>query len=128
MCWRPELVLSSPWRRCIETLGPYLALSGARLRTKGGLTEDGFERDPGKARKHTKRLLAKEHPVALCTHRPVLTCVLDTLRAYTAEQVAPAISQDQPHLAPGEVLVAHTVTTRSGQPRVVAIERHLAPR
>ncbi len=127
-CWRPEQLLSSPWRRCLETLGPYVAASGAKLRTKGGLSEDGFQRDPGKARRHTERLLGKEHPTGMCTHRPVLPSVLDAIRAHALPEVGKTLPDTDPYLAPGEVLVAHVVTGKSGRPSVIAIERHTAPR
>ncbi|HET9656285.1 MAG TPA: phosphoglycerate mutase family protein, partial [Kineosporiaceae bacterium] len=122
-CWQPERVVSSPWRRCLETLGPYLAASGARLRVKGGLSEDGFRRDPGKAGRHLANLLGRDGAGLLCTHRPVLPAVLDVLRAAADEPVRALIPSADPYLAPGEVLVAHTVSGSRG-PRVVAVERH----
>jgi 8-oxo-dGTP pyrophosphatase MutT (NUDIX family)/phosphohistidine phosphatase SixA len=125
-CWQPELVVASPWRRCLETLGPYLAASGARLRTKGGLSEDGFRRDPRKAAKHAANLLRREGSGLLCTHRPVLGAVLDVVRTAAGERVRELIPSSDPFLAPGEVHVAHTVSGPRG-PRVVAVERHLPP-
>ncbi len=127
-CWRPETLLSSPWRRCLETVGPYVAASGARLRTKGGLSEDGFRRDPAKAGRHLTRLLDRDQPAALCTHRPVLKSVLAALRGRSAPEVAADIPGADPYLAPGEVLVAHTVRSGSQPPCVVAVERHATPR
>jgi phosphohistidine phosphatase SixA len=122
-CWRPEQVFSSPWRRCQQTMGPYTAASGARLRTKAGLSEAAFKRSPGKAARHTRRLLDTSHGGALCTHRPVLAAVLDTLRKAAAADVQDQIPDSTPYLRPGEVLVAHVV--RGGpRPVVVAVERH----
>jgi 8-oxo-(d)GTP phosphatase len=122
-CWRPEQLLSSPWRRCVDTLEPYRARSGAKLRTKGGLSEDGFRRDPGKAVRHTEKLLQHEQPVALCTHRPVLPAVLDAVRGRCLPEVADTLPAADPYLATGEVLVLHLTTGTDG-PRVVAAERH----
>jgi 8-oxo-dGTP pyrophosphatase MutT (NUDIX family)/phosphohistidine phosphatase SixA len=126
-CWRPEHVLTSPWRRCLETLGPYVAATGARVRTKGGLSEDGFRRDPTKARKHTVRLLRRDSASLLCTHRPVLGAVLTVMRMAADPQVARCVPSTDPFLAPGEVLVAHVVAGVNG-PQIVAVERHLPPR
>ena len=126
-CWRPDYVLSSPWLRCMETLAPYVAASGARVRTKGGLSEDGFRRDPTKAGKHLSRLLRKDSAALLCTHRPVLGAVLEVLRAVTDPQPAEQLPGAEPFLSPGEVLVAHTVSGASS-PRIVAVERHVSPR
>ncbi len=124
-CWRPERVLSSPWRRCRETVRPYVALSGARLRTKKGLSEDGFRREPAKVAKHTRRLLERRRPALLCTHRPVLPAVFRALGGSATPDALARIPRDEPYLAPGEALVAH-VTQGGGPPRVVAVERHAA--
>lgn len=126
-CWRPEYVLTSPWRRCLETLGPYVAAVAPRVRTKGGLSEDGFRRDPTKAGKHIARLLRRDSAGLLCTHRPVLGAVLEVLRRAGDPEAARGIPTEDPFLAPGEVLVAHTVTGANG-PRVVAVERHCPTR
>jgi 8-oxo-dGTP pyrophosphatase MutT (NUDIX family) len=126
-CWQPEYVLTSPWRRCLETLGPYVAASGARVRVKGGLSEDGFRRDPAKAGKHLSRLLGRNRAGLLCTHRPVLGSVLEVLRAAADPGPAELIPDRDPFLAPGEALVAHTVPGPHG-PRVVAVERHVPSR
>lgn len=127
-CWRPESVVSSPWRRCLETVGPYVAASGARLRIKGGLSEDGHRRVPSTAARQVTKLLARDRAAGLCTHRPVLGAVLDTLRAQSDPEAASAVPGTDPYLAPGEVLVAHTVRAAPGVPSVVAVERHLPPR
>ncbi len=68
-CWSPEYLLSSPWRRCTETLAPYAAASGARVRIKGGLSEGGWHRDPRKAARHTQRL-ARTRPAQRTVHAP----------------------------------------------------------
>jgi 8-oxo-dGTP diphosphatase len=122
ICWRPDQLLSSPWRRCVQTMDPWTAASGSRLRTKGGLSEAGYKRSPEKARRHTRRLLESSHGGALCTHRPVLRGVLGTVREAATDDVKPLVPDENPYLRPGEVLVAH-VTHGHGGPRVVAVER-----
>ncbi|MDQ1288888.1 MAG: 8-oxo-(d)GTP phosphatase [Actinomycetota bacterium] len=131
-CWRPGYVLCSPWRRCVQTMTPYAAASGARLRTKGGLAEDGFRRSPGKVRRHTHRILDATHGGALCTHQPVLEGVFDTLRERSTPEVARqlpgagrgAAPGAEPYLHAGEVFVAHVAHPASGSGLVVAVERH----
>lgn len=123
-CWHPEHAMSSPWRRCRQTLAPYLQTRSLRLRTKGGLTEDGHRRSPRKAGRHAKRLLNRGRAALLCTHRPVLPAVLAVLRAAATATAGTAIPDSDPYLAPGEVLVAHVARGR-GEPRVLAVERHI---
>jgi 8-oxo-dGTP diphosphatase len=123
-CWRPEVVLCSPWRRCLESMNPYLAASGARLRTKGGLSEAGHQRSPAKAGRHIRSLLGSAHGGALCTHRPVLGIVLDAVRAWCPPDVACLVPDSNPYLHPGDVLVAHVAHRHGQHPLVVAVERH----
>ncbi|HEX2804827.1 MAG TPA: NUDIX domain-containing protein [Kineosporiaceae bacterium] len=122
-CWRPEFLLSSPWRRCVATMGPYTAATGVRLRTKNGLSEEGYRRRPRKAGQHTRTLLESAHGGGLCTHRPVLPGVLAVIREASDPEIQSQIPDSNPYLRPGEVLVAH-VSRNHGHPRIVAIERH----
>ena len=119
--WSPPRVVSSPWERCLETVQPYLDASGASLRTKGRLSEDGHRRDPAKVARLVTKLLGRRRPVVVCTHRPVLTTLLGTLAGHSAAGVGDSFPRADPYLVPGEVLVAH-VSTAGG--RVVAVERH----
>jgi 8-oxo-dGTP diphosphatase len=108
----------------MQTMGPYAAASGVRIRPKGGLTEATYRRSPGKARRHTQRLLESAHGGALCTHRPVLEGVMEVVREWSTPEVAQEVPDANPYLHPGDVLVAHTAHRHGVKPRVVAVERH----
>jgi 8-oxo-(d)GTP phosphatase len=120
--WRPERVVSSPWRRCLETIAPFAEEAGLRVRTKNSLSEVGAGRSPARTRRHVQRLLDRAEPAVLCTHRPVLGEVFHVLRKAAPDDVAAEIPTKDPFLAPGEVLVAHLPA--AGPPRVLAVERH----
>ncbi len=120
--WAPDQVVSSPWQRCLQTVGPYVETDGPVLKTKNRLSEDGHRRNPAKVASLVTKLLGKGRPVVLCTHRPVLSTVLGTLAGHTGAGLAADVPSSDPYLLPGEVLVAH-VSSRSG--RVVRVERHL---
>jgi 8-oxo-(d)GTP phosphatase len=122
-CWRPERLVSSPWRRCLDTVAPYAAATSLAVRTKSSLTEDGARRSPARTRRQVQRLLDRARPALLCTHRPVLAEVFDVVRSACAPDVAAAVPGKDPYLAPGEVLVAH-LAPAGGPARVVAVERH----
>jgi 8-oxo-(d)GTP phosphatase len=125
--YAPERVVSSPWRRCTETVEPFLArhggLLGTKLRTKNPLSEDGHRRDRAKTADLVRKLVAKRRPVVVCTHRPVLGTLLGALAGRAEVGRSGDLPARDPFLAPGELLVAH-VAHSSG--RVVAVERHVA--
>ena len=104
-------VVSSSSVRCVDTVAPYAAQSGRRLRTDDRLSEEDATRAGVAAvvADVVARLTAKDEAGLLCTHRPVLPWVFD------------ALGLDDPGLAKGELLVAHL---REGT--VAAIERHSA--
>lgn len=125
--YAPNRVMSSPWRRCTETVEPFLAhnggLLGAKLRTKNALSEDGHRRNRAKTADLVRKLVGKRRPVVLCTHRPVLGTLLGALAGRAEVGRSGDLPSKDPFLAPGELLVAH-VAHSSG--RVVAVERHVA--
>jgi 8-oxo-dGTP diphosphatase len=122
-CWRPERLVSSPWRRCLDTVEPYATVAGLAVRTKGSLSEDGARRSPGRARRNVQRLLDRGRPALLCTHRPALVEVFGVVRAACTPGTADGVPDSNPFLAPGEVLVAH-VAVDAWPAQVVAVERH----
>jgi 8-oxo-dGTP pyrophosphatase MutT (NUDIX family)/phosphohistidine phosphatase SixA len=122
--WAPERIVSSPWRRCLETVAPFAAAAGLDVRAKNALSEDGARRRAGRTRRQVRRLLERGAAVLLCTHRPVLAEVFDVVRTACDPDVAGAVPAKDPYLAPGEVLVAHVAVAPAGPARVVAVERH----
>lgn len=117
----PGSVMSSPWRRCRDTVAPVARLEGLKLRIKDELTEAGHAEDPARTRAVIERVLTQARATIVCTHRPVLPTVIDAVRAVARPGVALELPREDPYLAAGEALVLHT--TPSGE--VVAIERHL---
>jgi 8-oxo-dGTP diphosphatase len=125
-------VLTSPSERCLRTVEPYAVAAGVRLRTRDGLSEEGFAADPGKAPRHLARLLDHGEPALVCTHGPVLPPLLDALEARldldaagSGEVVEELAQARDERLVKGEALVCHVVGRGDGA-RVVAVERHRA--
>ncbi|TPG14103.1 NUDIX hydrolase [Pedococcus bigeumensis] len=124
-------LVSSPSLRCTDTLRPFAAQLAVALRTKDGLSEEGYAAEPGRAVRHLERLVERGAPAALCSHGPVLPALLTALLALVApdepdaDHVAAALrAAARDKMAKGEVLVAHLVGT-GATARVVAVERHL---
>ena len=123
-------LVSSPSLRCTETLRPYAARIGAALRTKDGLSEEGYADDPARARRHLARLVERGAPAAVCSHGPVIPELLDGLAALVdpdepdgADARATLTDAAQSKMAKGEALIAHFAGTGETA-RVVAVERH----
>ena len=123
-------VVSSPSTRCARTVGPYAVAAGVRLRTRPGLSEEGFAAAPAKAHRHLARLLEHAEPALLCTHGPVLPDLLDDLalrldidKPASVEVVEEFAEARDERLEKGEALVCHVVG-RGADARVVAVERH----
>lgn len=124
-------VVTSPSERCLRTVEPYAVSAGVKLRTRGGLSEEGFEADPTKAHRHLATLLGRGEPSLLCTHGPVLPALLDDLAARldldaagSVEVVEEFAAARDERLVKGEALVCHMAGTGEAA-RVVAVERHL---
>lgn len=94
---------SSSSVRCVQTVAPYVDASGCPTTTYGELTEEGASSEAVVAL--VDGLVEAGEGAVLCTHRPVLSTVLDALRV-------PDVT-----LEPGAMLVVHH---RRG--RVVATE------
>ncbi len=122
-----QRVVTSPSTRCVATVSPFAKEAGARLRTRPGLSEEGFADDPGRAVHHLQRVLEKGRPTAVCSHGPVLPALVDVLAGVAGE----AGVADRRLLAAagtgtfdkGEALVCHVAGAGAGA-RVVAVERH----
>ena len=107
-------LLSSSSTRCVQTLEPYAAATGRRLRTDQLLSEEDATR--GGIRRLVTGLVddlgdrpASAGGLVLCTHRPVLPWVFD------------AVGIDDPGLATGEMVVLHL---RKGEVRACGAAPH----
>jgi 8-oxo-(d)GTP phosphatase len=117
-------LISSPSTRCLDTLKPYAAKARITLRTKAGLSEEGFAADETKAPYHVERMIERGTAVAVCGHGPVLPAMIavlaDRAKDESGDQLREAADLG---LAKGEMLVAH-LSGSGDLARVVAVERH----
>jgi 8-oxo-dGTP pyrophosphatase MutT (NUDIX family)/phosphohistidine phosphatase SixA len=100
-------IVSSSSTRCVETVTPYAEWSGRKVRTCDGLSEE--DATSASVRETVGELVAARVSAVICTHRPVLPRVFESLGIEVQNQ------------ATGELVVVHH---RHG--RVLAVERHPA--
>lgn len=126
--YQPQHLLSSPSVRCVDTLGPYTAVSDAGLRLRNGLSEEGFADSPATALKHLRKVLERGEGTALCTHGPVLPTLLNALSEHApagrSRTMLTRLAKDG--LDKGEVLLAQ-LTGHGEHAAVRHLERHRPP-
>lgn len=116
--------ISSPWRRCCDTMAPYCRAAGLKLELEPAITEHAHATVPKTTRKVVERALRmREGPVALCTHRPVLPAVMDVVAEYAPGKLLRSVPNRDPWLKTGEIMVIHMARRPHGKIRAVAIEK-----
>ncbi len=116
-------VVSSPWRRCEQTVAPYATLGGVPLQLAEPLTEDATALDPGAASNLVEGLLQGERKsVVVSFHGPGLQALEVPLRALAARRVLTAMDRPRPELRKAEMLVAHVTVGESRS--LLEVERH----
>lgn len=122
MSWHPGRIHTSGWMRCIATISPYAQATKAKVKVVPWLSEADHKRNPAKVTAAVEKLLTRTSATAVCTHRPVLPTVLATLATHMSADMAETLPLIDPHLSPGEVLVAHVSLADPGC--IVALEQH----
>lgn len=116
--------ISSPWRRCCDTMAPYCRAAGLKLELEPAITEHAHATAPKTTRKVVERALRmREGPVALCTHRPVLPAVMDVVAEYAPGKLLRSVPNRDPWLKTGEIMVILMARRPHGKIRAVAIEK-----
>ncbi|NMM25472.1 MAG: NUDIX hydrolase [Phycicoccus sp.] len=129
-------VVTSPAARCLDSVLPYAAAAGLKIRLKPGLSEESFERRPDHAPGHLTKLLARGSAAVVSTHGPVLPRLLEQLAGIADASASGASGADSAEgtlldavergMGKGEALVAHVVGS-GDKARVVDVELYPAP-
>jgi 8-oxo-(d)GTP phosphatase len=106
------LVVSSPTRRCIDTIGPLAARQSWPVRLEPAFSEEAYKKEPGRAEQLTRAAVAARHPTVICTHRPLLP------ELYAAAVLDSALPAAGATLAVAEAHVLHAYDGR-----VIATEK-----
>ncbi len=114
-------VVSSPWARCANTVMPYVRKKGLKLIERGQLTEFGNANGQQRTAKTVEKLLATGSAAVLCSHRPALPTILDTIskNATPAQEI---LIHEARALEPGQMLVVHLTKGEGSKRRIVGLE------
>ena len=135
-CYAPNKIISSPWKRCVETVAAFSHDSSLPIEQVAELTEDHHENQP----KSTLSVLINEiqnleqneqnantvnNATVMCLHRPVIGTFFDYLREITKPRAHKRIlSQKSPYMPTGSAIVLHIISTPKGA-RIIDIEKVL---
>lgn len=121
-----EHVLSSSSTRCVETVEPYAADSGIEVDTSRRLSEEAYEKGPGRSLARFEKALdaGPETATVVCSHGPLLPALVELLTHRAAGAALALLGRAVgENLDKGELLVAYLVRGHDGI-RVVDAERH----
>lgn len=116
-----SLIHSSDSRRCRDTVGPYASARSLALELEVALSEERHTENPLNAHERVSFLATKSDALVLCTHRPVMPTVMQTLAdAFDlAHEIEDAFD---PAIIPGAYVVYHRA--KNDLTRVLGVERH----
>ncbi|NBX70848.1 MAG: NUDIX hydrolase [Actinobacteria bacterium] len=112
---------SSDSRRCRDTVGPFAGIRSLPIALEASLSEERHTENPTNAHERVSFLADSSDAIVLCTHRPVIPTVMQTLseRFNLTHEVPDAFD---PALAPGAYVIYHRAQHDLQQ--IVAVERH----
>jgi len=112
---------SSDSRRCRDTVGPFAGIRSLPIMLEASLSEERHTENPTDAHERVSFLADSSEALVLCTHRPVIPTVMQTLseRFNLTHEVPDAFD---PALAPGAYVIYHRA--KHELQKIVAVERH----
>jgi 8-oxo-(d)GTP phosphatase len=116
----PKKLITSPWKRCKDTVLPYAKATHRQLLERSQLSEYSAEKNPKKAKRLIEDIFEGTESTLICTHRPALPKVLDAISQHARVDLKPAIAEAAT-LDPGAFIVIRLSMDK--KPRVVSIER-----
>lgn len=116
----PKVVVSSPWKRCRDTVAPFAAKKKLTIVERHQLSELGNSKRPSRTSNVIEDYLTKDKSVIICSHRPSLPTIFEMIAKYAPANMRSKVLESVA-LNPGQMLVTHV--NRQGRfPKIVAIE------
>ncbi len=116
-------VVTSPWARCLDTVTPYAKAKRLTIVERGQLTEFGNADGPKRTARVIERLLEEGKAAVICSHRPALPTILDTISSIATPRQEILIHEARA-LEPASMLVVHLTAEQNGRRRIAGIEVH----
>lgn len=116
----PKRLVTSPWKRCFDTISPYADATKKTLIERRQLTELANSKKPARTLDVVMDMLGTSKTGLFCTHRPALPSVLKPLVEIAPTSIATEL-KELSKLAPGEFAVIRL--SIGGKLRVIDFER-----
>ncbi len=113
-------VVTSPWKRCRETVLPFAAKRKLAVIERSQLSELGNAKRPARTSNVVEDVIEVNKASVICSHRPSLPTILKTIAGFAPLDLRRSINAATT-LRPGQMLVVH-INRTGNKPRVVAVE------
>ena len=118
----PKLVVSSRWKRCLDTVQPFITKHKIKLVERSQLSELGAKNGPQRTHKLINNLVETGKRVVVCSHRPALPTIIEALGAY-GDKAQRNELEEALILKPGDMCVVHFAKgTGKKKAKIVGIE------
>jgi 8-oxo-dGTP diphosphatase len=120
--YAPKLVVTSSWKRCMDTVLPYVNKHKSKLKERSQLSELGEKKSPQRTTKLVNKLIASGKSLVICSHRPALPTIVKAFGAY-GDKAQRKELEEALAMKPGQMYVLH-VSKNTGKKagKIVAIE------
>lgn len=115
----PKRVFTSPWQRCFTSVQPYAKKFHLPIIERSQLSELGNKKGPRRTKNVMKDMIAEKKAAVVCSHRPALPTILESLSALAGKDLARWI-EEAATLKPAEMIVIQIATEKL---KVVTAER-----
>ena len=120
--YAPKFVVTSSWKRCMDTVLPYVNKHRVILKERSQLSELGEKKSPQRTTKLVDKLIASGKSVVICSHRPALPTIVKAVGAY-GDKAQRKELEEALAMKPGQMYVLHVSKNTGKKPgKIVAIE------
>lgn len=118
----PKLVVSSHWKRCMDTVTPFVAKYRVNMVERSQLSELGAKNGPRRTKKLVHKLIGKEQSFVICSHRPTFPTIVEALAEYADKATRKQLIEIN-SLKPGDFFVLSiALQENKSRFRIVAID------
>lgn len=124
----PKRLVTSPWKRCVDTVTPYAKKKKLKVIERYQLTEKKSSDRPTSTQNVVRDEIFEDKNSLICSHRPALPFILDEIAAFSNTQLGLQL-YDARILKPGEFIAVRL--KRGKKPKVLGVEfyslEHIRP-